>query len=69
MQKLTPWVQRRRTPKEDEEELAKFLAQGGKIVKLKDAADSSYDKNLKKIESTLISGFNPFSKEDSLRVK
>lgn len=69
MGKLNPWIRRNRTPKEDAEEVAKFLANGGKITKLKDGEDSSYDKNLKKIQKELMGGFNPFTKEESLKVE
>lgn len=65
MQKITPWVVRRRTPEDDEKALKEFLSQGGKVVKLKDD-DGSYDKNLKKTETRLVGGFNPFTKEKSL---
>lgn len=69
MGKINPWVQRRRTPTEDAEEIARFLANGGKVIKLKDGEDSAYDKNLKKIEKNLMGGFNPFTKEEALTVE
>ena len=69
MGKLSPWVKRNRTPIEDAEEIARFLANGGKVIKLKDGEDSAYDKNLKKIQKELMGGFNPFTKEESLKVE
>ena len=55
----------RTTHNDLEDEVARFLAEGGKITKLKQD-DGSYDKALKKIEGRLGGGFNPFSKEDAL---
>lgn len=69
MGKPNPWIIRNRTPKDDADAIADFLAKGGKISKLKDGEDSAYEIGLKKIEKNLMGGFNPFSKEDSLKVE
>jgi hypothetical protein len=68
MGKMNPWIQRRRTPAEDAAEVEKYLAQGGKVTKLREGSDSSYDKNVKSGEKNLIGGFSIFTKEESLTV-
>lgn len=55
--------------KEDlEEEVRQFLANGGKIKRMKED-DGVYDKKLKSTEAKLGGGFNPFSKCDALEEK
>jgi hypothetical protein len=61
-----PWVPVKRLSHDEmEAAAAEFLANGGKITRLKDD-DGAYDKGLKKIEKRLGGGYNPFTKEESL---
>jgi hypothetical protein len=68
MQKLSPWIRRNRTPKDDEMAINDFLSSGKKITVLK-TDSGAYEEGLKKTKQRLDCGFNPFSKLDSLKVK
>ncbi len=66
MGKVSPWVKWRQNRDADAAALSEFLSKGGKVVKLRNDENDKYDENLKKIQKTLIGGFSPFTKEESL---
>lgn len=54
--------------KEDEAAIEEFLKSGGQIVELREGGES-YDKQLEKHRKKFPGGINPFSKEETLKVR